>query len=307
MRISRRTIIHLFIALAATVITALLSAWWQRSYWVDLYPPLCSSGLLVSGENPYSTCYTDYHGRPGAPYPLTTLIAFLPFSLLPGPYLGAAVIWGLFNGLLVYGLLLKGKPWLWLLFLSAPYWTSFAYHQFSPLIAAVYLLPALLPLALIKPQIGAPVILSQLTWRRLIAVLLFIALTFIVYPGWLPAWFGSARNYDGAIPLLLLPLSLLLLPFIVKFRDPEVRFVLLMACVPQRSLYDLTALYLLPRNLKHMLALCYLGWVAFLPLLFSDYWRIPANEVKLSILFVYLPLLLMLLLRHPETSGEQVV
>jgi len=32
MRISRRTIIHLFIALAATVITALLSAWWQRSY-----------------------------------------------------------------------------------------------------------------------------------------------------------------------------------------------------------------------------------------------------------------------------------
>ena len=294
----------MLVALGAGVLSALLSIWWQQSYWVDLNLPLCSSRLLLSGKDPYAACYTDYNGNPSASYPLTTVLAFLPFALLPGAYLGVAVLWGVFNGLLAFGLFKQGKPWLFLVFLSAPYWASFAFHQFSPLMAAVYLLPGLLPLALLKPQIGLPVILSRLTRRRLVALLVFLGLTFLVYPGWLKAWLASARNYDGVIPLLIFPLGLLLLLALIKFRDPGARFLLLMACMPQRSIYDTTALYLLPSSLRQMLFICFMGWLAFLPPFLASDWKVPASEVRLSLYFVYLPLTLLLLLGRTAKPAD---
>jgi hypothetical protein len=303
-RVSKTVLLHLLIAAAAACLTLFFSCWWQRTYWVDLNPPLCSSRLLLAGKNPYSSCYTNYNGLPGASYPMTTILAFLPFAILPVPRLGAAAIWGGINGLLVYGLLKNGKPWLFLFFLSAPYWAAFTYHQISPLIAAVILLPSLLPLALLKPQIGLPVIVNNLTKWRLAAMILFIAVTFLVYPGWLGAWYRSAKNFDGVIPILVFPLNLLLLLALFRFRDPSIRILFLMACVPQRSLYDLTPLYMLPRTLRHMLVACLLSWAAFIPVLLADnYWGIPAHQVWLTMTFIYLPILAMLIFNSRSSSS----
>ncbi len=294
---------HLLITALAVLITALMSLWWQQDYWVDLNPPVCATRLLVQGENPYSACYTYYYDLPSAPYPLTTFLAFLPFMLIPSDPAAIAMIWASMNGVLIYGLLKHRKPWLFLIFLSPPYWAAFVYHQFSPLIAGVYLLPQLLPLALLKPQIGLPVILQKLNFRRLIAILAFIGLSFVFYPTWLVEWFGAGKNYDGVIPLLVFPLNLLFLIGAFKFRDQRVQFVLLMACVPQRAIYDLTALYLLPKNLRQMLVLCLVGWLSFLPYFTANYWKVPVKEVPLSIIFFYLPLLLILVF-WPEGESQ---
>lgn len=295
------------LSLLASGFTALLSLWWQQSYWVDLNPPLCSSRRLLAGENPYEACYTLYNDRPAAAYPMTALIAFLPFAALPGNYLPPALIWGLMNGLLVYGLLSTGKPWKFLIFLSAPYWLCFAYHQFSVLIAAVALLPSLLPLALVKPQNGLPVILTNLTWRRLVGMVLFLVVTFVVYPTWLGDWYsGSARNYDGIIPWLMFPLSMLLLAGLFWLRDPRVRFLLLTACMPQRALYDLVPLFLLPRTLRQMLAACFASWMGFALLLWIGGRVPPQTNVLVSLVSVYLPILAMLILRSRFTFKDGI-
>lgn len=300
-------VVRLMISVLATVLAASLSYWWQQSYWVDFNPPLCSSRLWLAGENPYGACYTIYDERPAAAYPMTTLVAFLPFAILPGDYLPPALIWGIMNGLLVYGLLATGKAWKILIFLSAPYWVCFAYHQFSLLIAAVALLPALLPLALVKPQNGLPVILTNLTWRRLAGIAVFLAITIIVYPGWLGDWYSSSgKNYDGVIPLLLFPMSLLLLAGVFYLCDPRVRFLLLMACMPQRALYDLVPLFLLPRSLRQMLAACFASWLGFAGLLWIGGRVPPENQVLISLVFVYLPILFMLILGSKSTFKDGI-
>jgi hypothetical protein len=307
MRFPRSVFINLFISTLVVGLTAALSYWWQQSYWVDLNPPLCSSRLLLAGDNPYEACYTLYADQPAAAYPMTTLVAFLPFTLLPGNYLAPAFIWGSFNGLLVFGLLRNGTYWKFLIFLSAPYWICFTYHQFSVLITAVALLPSLLPLALLKPQNGLPVILTNLTWRRLAGMAIFLLISFILYPNWLTVWyFSSAKNYDGIIPLLLFPLSLFLLAGVFWLREPRVRFLLLMACMPQRALYDIVPLYLLPRTLRQMLLVCFIGWIGFAALIWIGGNVAPQKQVQLSLVFNYLPILFILILRSRYTIKDNI-
>lgn len=307
MRLSRAALIQLSVSLVFAALAALLSYWWQQTYWVDLNPPLCSSRLLLAGRNPYESCYTSYADLPAAAYPMTTLVAFLPFAILPGSYLAPALIWGVFNGLLMFGLLKNGKPWQMLVFLSAPYWICFTFHQFSVLVAAVALLPSLLPLALLKPQNGLPVILTNLTWRRVVGMAVFLAATFALFPRWLGAWYlSSARNYDGLIPLLMVPFSLFLLVGLLRLSDPRVRFLLLMACMPQRALYDLVPLFLLPRTIRQMLVACFVSWAGFAVLVWSGGMVAPQKQVLISLGFVYLPILSMLVLQSKYTFQDGV-
>jgi hypothetical protein len=307
MRLTKSVVIKLLFSVLVTGLTASLSYWWQQSYWVDFNPPLCSSRLLLAGEKPYEACYTIYDDQPAAAYPMTALVALLPFAILLGDFLAPALIWGAINGLLVYGLLSTGKPWKFLIFLSAPYWMCFAYHQFAVLIAAVALLPSLLPLALVKPQNGLPVILTNLTWRRVAGMAVFIAITFIVYPAWLGDWYSiSGKNYDGIIPLLMFPISLLLLAGVFWLREPRVRFLLLMACMPQRALYDLVPLFLLPRTLRQMLLACFASWMGFATVIWLGGHVRPQNHVLVSLVFVYLPILLILILRSKYTFRDGI-
>jgi hypothetical protein len=191
---------NILFSLLTGIFTSILSFHWSQFYWLDLNPPLCSARQLLLGLEPYSGCATNYGGLPAAQYPMTTILAFLPVAWLPGS-LAAALIWGGINSLLFFAIIRTGKPWRLLVFASGPYAMAFLYHQPSPLIAAVMLLPFLLPVALVKPQTGIPVILTHLTPLRVIGCLAFLALTFIVYPRWPWTWWESARNYDGVIPL----------------------------------------------------------------------------------------------------------
>jgi len=292
-----KTLKHLSIALPAAIAAGLLSYGWQTAtHTSELYPRLCAARAFAAGENPYTACHVYYGGSLAAEYPMTTILAFVPLSALPEP-VAAAVFWSASNGLLVFGILHSGKPYHWLIFLSGPYWVAFAWQQFSVIIAAAMLLPPLLFLALLKPQIGLPAILTNLTWRRAAACAAFLALTFIAFPAWPLAWWQRSNRYDGLVPLLALPLGPLLLLALRRWREPGSRFLLLMACMPQRVVSDVVTLYLLPNSPRQMFSLCLLSWIPG----FLTYYGpgcTPGVAIHLSVAFIYLPLLVMQMRGH---------
>ena len=283
---------HILIALAIGMIAGIMVYPWQsRAYTSELYPRFCAARALLSGADPYKTCEVYYRGELAAEYPLTTILAFVPLSFFRNR-VAASIFWAISNSLLAFAIFRRGKPYHWLIFLSGTYWVAFAWQQFSVIITAAMLLPELLPLALLKPQIGLPVILTNLTRRRLIACAIFVALTFIVFPTWLLSWWQRSNNYDGLIPLITLPLGPLILLALRRWREPDSRFLLLMACMPQRVLSDTTMLLLLPKTARQMFLLCLLSWIPG----FLTYYGpgcTPEIAVHLSIVFVYLPLLAM--------------
>ena len=175
------------------------------------------------------------------------------------------------------------------------------WQQFSVLVAAVMLLPALLPLVLIKPQIGIPVVLTNLTWKRVIACAAFVTLTFLVYPGWLLAWYGRSSHYDGAIPLLTLPFGPLLLLLLLKWKDRDALFLFLMACVPQRTLMDVVPLFLLPKTTRSLAVVCLLSWVPAPVFILNPAAIFPKGVMPLTVGFIYLPMLVLQF--WPELRG----
>ncbi len=90
-------------SLLVGIITALMSFYWSRLYWLDLNPPLCSARHLLAGLEPYAGCATDYGGLPAAQYPMTAILAFVPVAWLPGA-IPTALVWGAINALLTFGI-----------------------------------------------------------------------------------------------------------------------------------------------------------------------------------------------------------
>jgi hypothetical protein len=177
----------------------------------DTSLPIQGASVLIRGGDPYtSQLDVSYKNKPIATYPLTTMIALVSFSFL-GPVLGGCLFFSCSVGLLVFALLTKGPRWRFFLFASGAFLQAFTYIQFSPLIASILLLPALAPLALMKPQIGLPVLLHKLTWWKILSALAFLAISFIIMPDWPLRWFRTAQNYDGFIPILTLPFGPLLI------------------------------------------------------------------------------------------------
>lgn len=257
----------------------------------DLELPLCGASALAHGIDPYGpACAASYNGLPAATYPLTTLLALIPFSVAP-PVLASLIVWSAINALLAFVIYQTGQPWRALVFASGAYWQAFRWLQFSPLLLAMVLLPNLLPLALVKPQLGLPVILTHLTKRRAVACILFLVLTLAVYPAWPLNWLASARHYDGWIPLLALPLGPLLLFSLVRWRDPRNRFLLLSAAMPQRGIYDALALWSLPQTKKEMLWLTGLSWIGVAVEWLGNSMPFPPLA---AVACVYLPLLVIL-------------
>jgi hypothetical protein len=286
--------------LAALISGAMSYIWLSATGISDIYPRLCIARSLVSGAKPYSSCMSLSRGLLAADYPMTTILALVPLSFL-NDRLGAAMFWAISNGLLMYGILRRGELRFLLIFASGPYWATFIWQQFSVLVTAVILLPSLLPLALVKPQIGIPVILTNLTRKRALACALFVLLTFVVYPGWLFLWYGRSHYYDGVIPLLTLPLGPLLLILLLRWRNRDALYLLLLGCMPQRTLMDVLSLFLLPKTTLNLAITCLLSWIPATIFILSPAAIVPKDLLPLTLIFIYLPMLVLQFL--PELRG----
>jgi hypothetical protein len=144
--------------------------------------------------------------------------------------------------------------------MSAPMLQACASAQWSPLLTACALYVPTLGLLAAKPNLAIPLIGMQRSARAYviaaIGASILLAAGFIASPHWLSGWLATIRaasapgRYATPIGSLFgIPLALAAL----RWRRPEGRLLLLMACVPQKVLfYDQLPLLLIPRSRREM-------------------------------------------------------
>ncbi|MBV9493507.1 MAG: hypothetical protein JOZ54_04625 [Acidobacteria bacterium] len=248
-------------------IAAAVATWWMphpiRVAGVslgDIALPLVGMKGFTLGANPYDL---RLHGSAPALYPFTAMILLWPFTLLP-LRLAAPAFMGLSSALLGWGVARHGRPWQLLLFLSPSYWSAVYSVQWSPAITAALLLPFLLPLAVVKPQLGV-VLAAGGRWSRMpiVATLVLVSLSLAIWPVWPVEWLhkGNLHTFNGSVPLLVVP-GFLLVGAVIAWRKREGRMLLAMAIVVQRYFYDQLPLYLIPKTWRQMTILLLTSWIA---------------------------------------------
>ena len=95
---------------------------------------------------------------------------------------------------------------------------------------------------------------------------------------------------------MALPVSLPLLLALSRWRHQPAQFLLLMAIVPQRGIYDLLSLWSLLKTPKQLLALNGLSWLLYALVNLGS----PVPFPILSVTVIYLPCLF-LIMRDPIT------
>jgi hypothetical protein len=253
----RRLAIAIAIGIAAAVLcyVRLLQ---HGEYAADFTLPLFGARWLLAGQNPYTSPYPV-----DSPlfYPLPAVLAALPFAPLP-PELAGALFFGISSGLLAFGLTRDSwRPLL--LFLSAPFLMALAWAQWPPLIMAAVLVPGLYPLAICKPNLGIPLMLTYPSRRGMAVCAGLLLLSLLILPTWPLDWLASLGRNRHAPPLLVLPGPLLLLA-LLRWRAPEARLLLLLALAPQRLFFsDQLPLWLIPASARETLALTLVSWLGF--------------------------------------------
>lgn len=238
---------------------------------------------LLTHKNPYRS--------PLQLYPLPAAIFGLPFVWMR-PEIAAGIFYGASSALLAFGLSRDGYHRL-LIFLAYPYWAAILTAQWPPLIMASASFPILLPATLAKPQIGLPVILTHFNRRGVLACAAWLLLSFFIMPKWPLLWMANAAHYERFIPLLVFPGFLLILA-LLRYRDHDALFLVLMAIMPQRWFYDTFSLWLIPRTRRAIVWTVFFSWV---PGIWRWYHR-PHTYMEVgrwTVCFIYLPMLAVVL------------
>jgi hypothetical protein len=239
-------------------------------------------------------------------YPLPAVLLTMPVAPLPLPLAGGIML-GIASGLLAWALSADGWWRLWLLAHPA-FLMALKVGQWSPLLTAAALVPALSFAACVKPTLGLPVLLYRPRLTSFIAAGAALALGLVVLPRWPLEWLANLRNVDDAHPIpLATALGAPLLSALLRWRSAEGRLLTGMACVPQLLFFaDQLPVLLVARSQQEAKFLTFCGLIAWMA------WKVGVREtdpyVRLAAPYVlagvYLPALLVVL-RAPllELSG----
>jgi hypothetical protein len=287
-------------------------------YGSDLDQVWHGSRALMSGLDPYSTVGPGLAHSMDFPlyYPLPAIVAFLPLALLPLELARTAFI-VLTAGLLAYAITYDGWHRI-LVFLSGAYVHALLTAQWSPLMTAAFLIPWLGPILLLKPNIGLAIAVTSParglpTWCIVGGGALLLA-SFAVDPGWLPRWTAIVRSAPHFTPPLLLPGGILVLLALLRWRRPEARLLVAMACVPHTTVvYETLPLLLIARTWKESALLVTLSIAAFViqsevenraGLTYPEVLTVFTEWVTLVgtalVVLIYLPATIMVLMRRNE-------
>jgi hypothetical protein len=117
-----------------------------------------------------------------------------------------------------------------------------------------------------------------------------------VLPTWPIEWLGNLGSHQNMLPLRTVP-GLLLLLAAPRWRDPDARLLLGLACLPQRF-PDLLPLWLIFREPRLALIVSALSW--FITLFWHpEQMEISSLSANLAVIVLYLPAL-MVILRRPK-------
>jgi hypothetical protein len=274
-----------------------------RTDWAQIW---YGSRALMDGISPYSVVGPGrlFEWQFPLLYPLPALVVGVPFSLAP-----LAVAVGLFAGcsaaLLTFALTREGWSRLFLL-LGAPFLLAMLSAQWSILLTAAALLPPLGFVFVAKPTLGGALWMYKPSRFAVIGGALLLLVSFAVRPSWLGEWVPMLSQTGHMVVPLVHAGGPLLLLALLRWRRPEARMLLALACVPQTALlYEMVPLMLVPATLTESAIFVALSWVVFgwwahLRPSFAGVGESVAASIQMVVPLLYLPCLIMILRRSNE-------
>ncbi|HEY9505010.1 MAG TPA: hypothetical protein VIQ27_03480 [Gemmatimonadales bacterium] len=276
----------------------------------DFEPVWSGARALISGRDPYAVVPTGGTRYP-LYYPLPAVILGLPFGALPFP--AARVLWAGLSGAVFLLAALRYRRGMLTALLSANLLNALVQGQWSPLLTAAAVFPALSWVWAAKPSIGAALFAAYPSRRALLGGLLMLAVSLAVFPSWPFRWIEALRETNHVAPVMR-PGGILLLLALLRWRQAEGRLLAGLACVPQTiGLYETLPLFLIPRTRWQGYALAGLSFAAafgqalVVPRIPGTSWEaINTARWPFIFFFLYLPALLILFLPGPARSGDVV-
>lgn len=275
----------------------------------DLDQILFAARAVLRGENPYLLV------GPGRAfqwpwelfYPLPAAIVVAPLTLL-STVAARAVFIGLSSAALAYAVSADGwhrMP----LFASASMLSAAEIVQWSPLLTASALLPALGMFLVAKPNVGLALWVARPSRAAAIGGAVLLIGSALLFPWWPRAWLQAATHGEHfRAPVAFLPYGPLLLLALLRWRRPEARLLLALGCLPHNVvLYEALPLFLIPATVGESITLALLSQVVMTltmlrgPHGFAEYLHVTS---PLVVLLLYLPCLVMILRRGPETPAD---
>jgi hypothetical protein len=264
---------------------------------------------LLAGRNPYAEIGPGLHFDWPAPlyYPLTAAVAVMPLAatarttaaVLFAAIASGAFVWGATRRSLAPAVVVT----------SASAALAAETVQWSPLLGAAYGIPWLGVLLSAKPTIGFAVWCARPSRAAVLGGVALAAVAFVFVPTWPAAWlaalrhtslatsggtpyFAPIRSEGGAFALLAL----------LRWRRPEARLVLALACVPQTPLlYETVPLFLVASSITEGGVLWLGSWTVALWLAVSGPFASDLDRFKVSVDAIgwcmYFPIVVMLLRR----------
>ncbi len=261
-----------------------------------------AAARLLRDENPYPAATGRF------PYPMPAVLLAVPFTAIPldlaRPVFDVLVGWAF-----VYALWRHRGPYALLAVVSGACLFAMASGQTTPLMVAASLVPALGFLLAVKPNISAALWIARPSLRTLLAASLFLALSLVVLPSWpWDWWMAWPPDTTHLAPPLLRPFGFVLLLAALRWRSPEGRLILALACIPQSTLpYELVALALIPANRLEMGIYVTGSWIAVATVealhLTDSAAEWTAAGWPVTLCAVYLPMLYLVLRRQGSRSG----
>ena len=270
------------------------------------------AAALWKGENPYLAVGPGrpFHWHWPLYYPMPALILAAPLGLLP--VVAARMLFAGFSAALLAFAITRDGFARWPLFISIPFMVNVELVQWSNLLAAAMLIPVLGGIAAAKPNIGLAMVAhadrARSLWTMAIGAAVLVIASFAVLPDWLGFWMQNASSAPHISPLLSRPGGSLLLAALARWRRPEARLLVALACTPLTpTFYDPILLYLVTRTFREALVLTVGTFVVFFVVVFSAPIRTAAQWGEIvstaSIWVVYLPCLIMVL-RRPNQRDD---
>ena len=259
---------------------------------------------LLAGRDPYLEMRPTgvYPFNVPFYYPLPAALLAAPFTLIPVRYAGVAFVFLSF-GIAALALMRQSAPRAAIL-LGFPAVMAATLGQWSPLLVAATVIPALQLVLPVKPTLGAAAFASRPSRLGVVSTLAVLGVCFLVQPDWVGAWRTAV---SGAWASYTPPLrwghgaGVVLLAAFIWWRDPSARLLGIMAIAPQLPLfYDQLLVQAAATTRREVLVLVGASWVGGLAWAFQG----PPNgagerpATLLILLSVYVPALAVVAWRH---------
>lgn len=306
------------IALSGSVaLSAALLAW---SFWLTPQPQPSDLGQVWAGaralaqhQNPYDAVGPGRRFEWPLPllYPLTSMLAILPLAALPLHWVDPIFV-GLGFGVFTWAVT---RRTLWspalVALISLPALMTLQTSQWSLLLTGAAFLPALGWLLIAKPTIGAALFTAFPDWKTAAGCTALLIVSFVVWPGWVRDWRATFASAPHVVAPVLRAGGPIVLLAALKWRRPEARLLLALACVPHTtSPYETIPLFLIPQSWLEAWAL----WLLSLAAYAGQHWVSGPYDSQLAywtsgarwiVWTMYIPCLAMVLRRPNEWASRQ--